>query len=142
MGYLAPYRGIKYPRAPFHKAPLPKGKKETFNHAHSKVRNAIERSFGVLKMKFRILLHMPKFSIAKQARIIVACMALHNFIRESKLADRDFDLCDADENYAPLDDEYDSEDELEPNTQEEEPLIEDADMDAFRDQIADALFYK
>ena len=45
-------------------------------------------------MKFQILLNMPKFPIAKQARIIVACMAIHNFIRESRLADRDFDLCD------------------------------------------------
>jgi hypothetical protein len=43
-------------------------------------------------MKFHILLDVPKFSIAKQIRIIVACMTLHNFIRECKLADRDFDL--------------------------------------------------
>jgi hypothetical protein len=51
-------------------------------------------------------------------------------------------LCDADENYTPLDDEYDSEDELELNTEGEEPLTGDADMDAFRDQISYALFYK
>jgi hypothetical protein len=85
---------------------------------------------------------MPQFTIAKQTRIIVACMAIHNFIRDSKLDDKDFDLCDADKNYAPLDDEYDSEDELESNTEGEEPLTGDADMDAFRDQIAYALFYK
>ena len=36
----------------------PQGMKETVNHAHAKVRNVIERSFGVLKMKFRILLNM------------------------------------------------------------------------------------
>jgi hypothetical protein len=29
-------------------------------------------------------------------------MTLHNFIRESVLADEDFDLCDHDENYVPL----------------------------------------
>ena len=29
-------------------------------------------------------------------------MALHNFIRESKISDRDFDMCDYDENYVPL----------------------------------------
>jgi hypothetical protein len=69
-------------------------------------------------------------------------MAIHNFIRDSKLDDKDFDLCDADENYTPLDDEYDSEDELESNTEGEEPLTGDADMDAFRDQISYALFYK
>lgn len=64
---------------------------------------------------------MESFPIAKQARIIVACMAIHNFIRESKLADRDFDSCDADENYVPMGDDNDFEDELELNTQEEEP---------------------
>jgi hypothetical protein len=142
LGYLSPDRGIKYPRPPFRKATLPKGIKETFNHVHSKVRNVVERSFGVLKNKFRILKGIPQFTIAKQTRIIVACMAIHNFIRDSKLDDKDFDLCDADENYTPLDDEYDSEDELELNTEGEEPLTGDADMDAFRDQIAYALFYK
>ncbi|CAN6353337.1 unnamed protein product [Urochloa humidicola] len=141
-GYLSPYRGTKYPRAPFKNAPSPKGKTETFNHAHAKVRNVIERSFGVLKMKFRILLRIQKFPIKKQARIIAACMALHNFIRESKLADRDFDPCDADENYVPGGYDNDFEDELELNTQDEEPIIEDTDMNAFRDEIADALFYK
>jgi hypothetical protein len=80
LGYLSPYRGIKYPRPPFRKVALPKGIKETVNHVHSKVRNVVEWSFGVLKNKFRILKGMPQFTIAKQTRIIVACMAIHNFI--------------------------------------------------------------
>lgn len=94
-------------------------------------------------MKFRMLLHMPKFPMVKQARIIVTCMALHNFIRESKLADPDFDPCDADENYVPLAEEASSEDELEPSTEEEqeEALPATTDMNDFRDRIADALFY-
>jgi hypothetical protein len=58
------------------------------------------------------------------------------------LDDKDFDLCDANENYAPLDDEYNYEDKLESDTEGEGPLTGDADMDAFRDQIAYALFYK
>jgi hypothetical protein len=32
-------------------------------------------------------------------------MALHNFIRESHLADKEFDRCDNDESYQPLLDE-------------------------------------
>jgi hypothetical protein len=61
-----------------------------FNHAHSSLRNVIEQSFGVLKMKWRILLHLPSYPIEKQSKIIVACMTLHNFIRGHNLDDSDF----------------------------------------------------
>jgi hypothetical protein len=67
------------------------------------LRNVIERAFGVLKMKRRILLHMPSYPCDKQALIIVACMALHNFIRDSHLRDKEFDRCDRDEYYMPGD---------------------------------------
>lgn len=79
----------------------PSGKKEIFNHAHSSLRNVIERAFGVLKMKWRILLNMPSYPCEKQALIIIACMALHNFIRDSHLRDKEFDRCDRDDNYMP-----------------------------------------
>jgi len=79
-GYLSPYRCTRYHVEQWQNGPPPQGMKETFNHAHAKVRNVIERTFGVLKMKFRILLNMPRFPEEKQTRIIVACMALHNFI--------------------------------------------------------------
>jgi len=117
----------------FQNDPPPQGMKETFNHAHAKVKNVIERSFGVLKMKFRILLNMPCFPEDKQTRIIVACMALHNFIRESRIADREFDACDADENYNPFP-------TIESDWSEDEPLIEDVNMNVFRDQLAYDLF--
>ena len=77
----------------------PQGEKEIFNYAHSSLRNVIERSFGVLKMKWRMLLQMPSYPPHKQSQIIVACMALQNFIRTSGIVDRDFDRCDRDENY-------------------------------------------
>jgi len=109
--------------------------KETFNHAHAKVRNVIERSFGVFKMKFRILLNMPSFLEDKQARIIVSCMALHNFIRESKIADREFGACDADENYMSVPSSSAS------GWPEDEPLVEDTNMNDFRNELAHALFY-
>jgi hypothetical protein len=57
----------------------------------------IERAFGVLKQKWRILKSMPSF----QVEIIIACFALHNFIRDSQLEDKEFRRCDADENYMP-----------------------------------------
>lgn len=78
---------------------------------------------------------MPNFPKAKQTRIIVACMALHNFIRESRIADREFDACDEDENYNPMPSLVASE------WPADEPLVEDAHMNAFRDELAQALFY-
>ena len=85
-GYLAPYKGTKYHLSEFRNGPMPKGIKETFNFAHSSLRNVVERSFGVLKMKWRILLKVPSYPMSKQSEIIVACMTLHNLIRESHIA--------------------------------------------------------
>jgi hypothetical protein len=75
--------------------PPPDGKEETFNYAHSSLRNVIERSFGVLKMKWRILRQIPSFEPRKQSKIILACCALHNFIREAGIEDRHFEKCSA-----------------------------------------------
>ena len=100
-GYLAPYKGQKYHLPEFRQGRAPIGKKEIFNHAHSSLRNVVERSFGVLKMKWRMLRDVLSYPMEKQTRIIVACMALHNFIRESALHDKKFHRCDRDENYMP-----------------------------------------
>jgi hypothetical protein len=98
-GYLALYKGQSYHITEFQNASQPIGLKELFNHAHSSLRNVIERSFEVLKMKWRILLKMPSYSMKKQSNIIIACMALHNFIRDSNLSDNNFDTLASDETY-------------------------------------------
>jgi hypothetical protein len=49
-GYLAPYKGVKYHLLEF-KVARASGKKEVFNQLHSSLRNVIEHSFSVLKMK-------------------------------------------------------------------------------------------
>ena len=90
-GYLAPFKEQRYHVPDFLGAP-PRNMMEKFNHLHSSLRNAIERAFGVLKMKWRILLSIPHFHDPEtQAKIITACMCLHNFIRDSKLFDDHFD---------------------------------------------------
>jgi hypothetical protein len=98
-GYLASYKGQRYHITEFQNAGQPIGLKELFNHAHSSLRNVIARSFGVLKMKWRILLKMPSYSMEKQSKIIITCMALHNFIRDSNLNDNNFDTLASDETY-------------------------------------------
>ena len=85
-------KGTKYHLPEFRHGPRPSGKKEVFNFVQSLLRNVIERSFGILKMKWRILLGIPAYPMRTQSKIILACMALHSFIRESALADADFNV--------------------------------------------------
>lgn len=56
-------------------------KEELFNLRHAQARNIIERIFGVLKARFRILSHCPSYSVQVQAQIPAALCAIHNFIR-------------------------------------------------------------
>ena len=53
---------------------------ELFNLRHAQARNVIERIFGVVKRKFRIMIAAPEYSLEKQAKIILAICILHNFI--------------------------------------------------------------
>ncbi|WVZ53935.1 hypothetical protein U9M48_004820 [Paspalum notatum var. saurae] len=129
-GYLAPYKGTKYHLPKFQSGPMPRGIKETFNYAHSSLRNVIERSFGVLKMKWRILLGLHSYPMQKQSKIISACMAIYNFIRESALEDRDFDAFDRPKNVVPMDNNRRIA-RRRTNAGDEE-----LNMNAFRDKIA------
>jgi hypothetical protein len=54
---------------------------EAYNEAHARTRNTIERSFGVLKMRFRCTDHSGGtllFHPSRACRIITACVVLHN----------------------------------------------------------------
>ena len=54
---------------------------ELFNLRHASARNVIERIFGILKRRFRILYLPPEYDMSIQSRIPTALAALHNFIR-------------------------------------------------------------
>jgi hypothetical protein len=56
----------------------------------------IERIFGVIKRRFRILVIPPEYDMKTQARLPAALGALHNFIRDNDPAEMD-DLEDDDE---------------------------------------------
>jgi len=111
-------------------------KEELFNLRHASARNTIERIFGVLKRRFRILLLSPEYSMEVQARIPAALCAVHNAIRTH----------DPDEELAALPNNLDFDDEN-PGHQgmpDEQPGLGDGDefglggegMKARRDHIA------
>jgi hypothetical protein len=45
-------------------------------------RNVVERIFGVLKRRFRILIVPPELDMHWQARLPAALAAIHNFIQD------------------------------------------------------------
>ncbi|KAG6492673.1 hypothetical protein ZIOFF_047638 [Zingiber officinale] len=80
-GFLAPFRGQRYYLNEFH-GHRPHTAEEYFNMKHSKARNVIERCFGLLKGRWKILASPSFFPIETQVRIILACCLLHNLIRK------------------------------------------------------------
>ncbi len=59
----------------------PNNFRELFNLRHAMARNAVERIFGIVKRRFRLLVAAPEYSLKTQAQMIPALCALHNFIR-------------------------------------------------------------
>ena len=59
----------------------PQNAKELFNLRHSSLRNAIERCFGVLKRRFRILRTAPEYPMKIQVNLLYRLTAIHNYIR-------------------------------------------------------------
>jgi len=78
-------------------------------------------------MKWRILLDFASFLVQKQSKIIMVCMRLHNFIRQSGLMDELFQRCDEDENFDPNDEETSSAS----SRHNSMPVDEDAELNAF-----------
>ncbi|KAJ8749125.1 hypothetical protein K2173_013732 [Erythroxylum novogranatense] len=80
-GFLAPFRGQRYHLNEFH-GRRPRTPQEYFNMKHSKARNVIERCFGLLKGRWKILASPSFFPIETQVRIILASCLLHNLIKK------------------------------------------------------------
>ncbi|CAA0837915.1 Unknown protein, partial [Striga hermonthica] len=81
-GFLSPYRGVRYHLDEWGTGSrTPQNFRELYNLRHAKARNAIERAFGILKMRWAILRSNSFYPIRTQNRIIMACALIHNFIR-------------------------------------------------------------
>jgi len=93
-GYLGPYRGERYHLPEFHRRGQPQSREEIFNRVHSSLRCVIKHTFGVWKKRWRILQNMPVFPYKTQVQIVVASMALHNYIRRKSIQDVAFNEFD------------------------------------------------
>ncbi|XP_020999545.1 uncharacterized protein LOC107489716 [Arachis duranensis] len=106
-GFIAPFEGVRYQQYEFRGAnQLPRNAKELFNHRHCFLRNAILRSFNVLKARFPILKLAPQYSFQIQRDIVIAGCVLHNFIRREERNEWLFDSVGA----APVDEPSDPDD--------------------------------
>nr|XP_017219984.1 PREDICTED: uncharacterized protein LOC108197022 [Daucus carota subsp. sativus] len=83
-GFLAPFRNTRYWAADFN-GRRASTRQEKFNHAHARLRNVIERAYGVLKSRFPILKLMAPYPFSVQRDIVIACFAIHNFIKIEKI---------------------------------------------------------
>src|SRR5437773_5181133 len=60
----------------------PENRQELFNLRHSSLRNAIERIFGVLKNRFKLLTRQLEHPFSIQVQLVNAICCLHNIIRQ------------------------------------------------------------
>lgn len=109
----------------------PQNVRELFNKRHASLRNVIERTWGVLKKRFPILKTFMEFKIETQVKIVIACCALHNFIKSQDVV---VDLIQAQFDASEIDCEQDEEDN------EAAFRVDDVGMAAKRDAIAQAMW--
>nr|DAD46699.1 TPA_asm: hypothetical protein HUJ06_016636 [Nelumbo nucifera] len=86
-GFLTPYRNQRYHLNEWRQGHQPSTPAEIFNMRHSTTGNAIERIFGLLKIRWAILRTSTWYPIKTQCRIINACCLLYNYIRKNMSID-------------------------------------------------------
>lgn len=132
-GFLAPYRGHRYHLKEWGDR-IPVSAEEYFNMKHSKARNVIERSFGLLKGRWGVLRSPTYFPIRTQGRIVTACVLLHNLIRKYMPSDIEADDDSDDSDTESESDESDDEVEYITHVQTTN------DWTNFRNNLAQTMF--
>jgi len=80
-GYMGPFRNTRYHLDDFRGVPVETmSRQEKFNLTHSRLRNVVEQTFGVLKNRCQILDGVPYCHRTKQKMIIISCFAHHNYL--------------------------------------------------------------
>ncbi|KAH6826465.1 hypothetical protein C2S53_014319 [Perilla frutescens var. hirtella] len=131
-GFLTPYKGVRYHLKEWGPTNArPQNKEELFNLKYSKARNAIERAFGIMKMRWGILRGTTYYPIKIQNRLMMCCFLLNNFIRSQM-------------NIDPIEQHFDmlvNEGALGENGDEFVDTVESSpEWNAARDHIADGMW--
>ncbi|SPT20816.1 unnamed protein product [Triticum aestivum] len=79
-GILPPFRKTRYHLNEFSGRNYPRTAQELFNLRHSSLRITVEREFGALKNRFKILDQKPFHPYSTQVKLVLACCTLHNWI--------------------------------------------------------------
>lgn len=72
--------GVRYHLSEFGNRNHPTTAKELFNLRHSSLRVSVERAFGALKGRFRIIDNKSFHKYKSQVKLVLACCILHNWI--------------------------------------------------------------
>jgi hypothetical protein len=81
-GFLPPYRETRYHLKEYGGRNYPTNPRELFNLRHSSLRVTVERAFGALKNRFRIIDNKHFHPFRTQVKLVLACCILHNWILE------------------------------------------------------------
>nr|CAD1818510.1 unnamed protein product [Ananas comosus var. bracteatus] len=93
--FLAPFRGERYHLSQFDgntRARTHRGPRDLYNHRHTQLRNVVEKAFGILKKRFKVLRQVTPFPYKVQCRIDLACCVIHNFIKRHQGSDIYFNM--------------------------------------------------
>ncbi|PKA52062.1 hypothetical protein AXF42_Ash013999 [Apostasia shenzhenica] len=63
---------------------------------HASLRNVVERTFDILKIRFKILRDMLPYPFDAQVKMVVACCALHNILTDVLKVNNDVELEEVD----------------------------------------------
>lgn len=128
--FLSPFEGVRYQPHDYKGAnQLPRNAKELFNHRHSSLSKAIQRSFKVLKARFPILKVGPQYAFHTQRDIVIAACVLHNHIRREERNDWLFNTVGGK-----------TEDVSDPDDQHLAFQLQDQVADAFRDSVTASMW--
>lgn len=86
-GFLSPFRNVRYWLPDFQGVAIPRTRDEYFNRLHSSLRNVIERKFWSIESSIPYSQADGSYPFLIQRSIVVAAMAMHNFIRREDMED-------------------------------------------------------